>query len=123
MSRISRVALQIQQTLSTLIQLELKDPRIKLITVSKVKLSNDMNHAKIYISTLGDITNIQKTVEILNGAASGYLRHSLAKSLQLRVTPALRFYADESFIYSQKIAEQLLQQHSDDKPTDNSDDE
>lgn len=121
MSRISRVAEQIQQTLSRLIQIEIEDPRVKLVTVSCVKLSKDMNHAKIYISTLGDIESIEKTVFVLNGAAA-FLRRSLAKALQLRVTPELRFYIDESFLFSEQMSVKLQQQNDiqndeqDDKP-------
>lgn len=122
MSRISRVALQIQHRLATLIQSELADPRLKLITLSKVTLSNDMNHAKVYISTLGNIADIQKAVDVLNGSASSYLRRTLAKSLQLRVTPQLRFYTDESFVYSQTLAEQQRRDDMESNDTDHSDD-
>ena len=120
MSRISRVAEQIQRELSKLIQIDITDPRVKLVTVSAIKLSKDMNHAKVYVSTLGDVADIAKTVLVLNGAAA-FLRRGLAKSLQLRVTPELRFFIDESFVYSQYISKTLYQENSENNHNDHND--
>ena len=113
--RIQRVADQIQRELATLIQLELNDPRIGMVSVTGVKVSRDLAHADVYVTVLGavdgeaslapgmtldkvgalDKLEIDASIKALN-AAAGYLRSLLAKQLSLRTTPKLNFHYDES---------------------------
>ncbi len=96
-SRTQRVADQVQKELAQLIQLEMKDPRLGMVTVSAVKVSRDMSFADVYVSFLGvdDQENIDQSVQVLNQAA-GFLRSQLARAIKLRFTPQLRFFYDNS---------------------------
>ena len=96
-SRTQRVAEQIQKELAQLIQLEMKDPRLGMVTVSIVEVSRDMSFADVYVSFLGvdDQEKIDESLKVLNQAA-GFLRSQLARAIKLRFTPQLRFFFDNS---------------------------
>ncbi len=101
--RIERVNTLIRREISELIQQELKDPRLdEFIAVTEVDTSPDLKYAKIYISTLGGQQEEQKILGILN-SATGFLRTSLAKNINLRYTPELHFYWDNSLEHGDKI--------------------
>jgi ribosome-binding factor A len=98
--RTQRIGDQIQREIASLIRLEIKDPRVGMVTVSSVKVSPDMGYADVYITVLGATLeaatdeNQAATLAVLNGA-SGFLRNQLGKALQVRMTPRLRFHIDE----------------------------
>jgi len=94
-SRTKRVEAQIQRELAQLIQFEVKDPRVGLVTVSAVEVSSDMAYAKVFVTTLGDEESIPEMLEGLNRAA-GFLRRELGKRLTIRLTPELTFVYDAS---------------------------
>jgi ribosome-binding factor A len=94
-SRTHRVAEQIQRELAELIQLELKDPRVGMITVTGVEVTSDYSHAKVFFSLLGDQERLQQALTGLNSAA-GYLRSQVAHRMKLRIMPALHFVHDTS---------------------------
>jgi len=94
-SRSRRVADQIQRELALIIQQEVKDPRIGMVTITAVDVSREFEHAKIHITVLGDETVVQSTLEGLE-KASGFLRRELAHRLKLRTTPKLHFHYDHS---------------------------
>ncbi len=94
-SRARRVGEQIQQILAQLIQREIKDPRVGMVTITAVKVSKDFEIAKVYISVLGDADKIASTMDGLNHAA-GFLRTELSHQLKLRSTPKLNFVYDAS---------------------------
>jgi ribosome-binding factor A len=93
--RTYRVGEQIQRELAGLIQSELKDPRLGMISISAVNVSRDLGHAKVYVSVLGSEAQVAESLEVLKHAA-GYLRHRLGKSLHMRVIPELHFFLDRS---------------------------
>ncbi len=99
-SRTSRLGEQIQRELATMIQFEMKDPRLGMVTLNQVKVAKDLGYADIYFTVMGargetDEEIRRQTESILNDAA-GYLRTELARTLTTRVTPALRFHYDET---------------------------
>ncbi len=97
-SRTQRVAEQLQRDLAQLIQQEVKDPRLGLVTVNGVKISKDLSYADVYVTILGSDESdeqISTSVKILNRAA-GFLRGRAAKMIKLRVMPQLRFHYDAS---------------------------
>jgi len=102
-SRTLRVSEQIERELAMLIQQEIKDPRIGMITVSAVEVSRDLCHAKVFVTRLGDEKDIDQSVEILNGAAK-FLRHALASKLRLRIIPQLKFIYDKSVKYGSDLS-------------------
>lgn len=95
--RPQRVADFLLKELSQLIQRELRDPRIGMVSITDVEVSRDISHAKIFVTVLGcdDADGAKESVSVLNGAA-GFLRSQIAKQTAMRTTPALRFYFDES---------------------------
>ncbi len=94
-SRTERVNEQIQRELAAIIQTELKDPRIKLITLTSVDISPDFAQAKIFFTSLEKSDAINNTIKALNQAA-GFLRRALAHRLTIRVVPQLHFFYDKS---------------------------
>ncbi|MEM5537730.1 30S ribosome-binding factor RbfA [Neptuniibacter pectenicola] len=99
-SRTSRIADQLQRELAKLIQLEIKDPRLGMVTVSYAKVSKDLGYADVYITVLplngkDEDEAIVDSLKVLNNAA-GFLRGALAKNVKLRVMPQLRFHFDET---------------------------
>ena len=94
-ARRERIADQIQRELAELIRLELRDPRVGLVTLTGVDLSHDQSHAKIYFTVLGSASDAADTCEGLQRAA-GFLRSGLAHKLTTRTVPQLTFAYDES---------------------------
>lgn len=94
-SRPRRVAEQIQRELAELIQLEVKDPRVGMVTLTDVEVTPDYSHAKIYFTLLNQGHPLDETLQGLNRAA-GYLRSQLAHRMRLRVMPQLHFVFDSS---------------------------
>jgi len=100
--RTDRIAEMIQRKLSQIIQQEVKDPRMpSFVTISSVKVSADLGHAKVYF-TVFDHDEVL-TARILNAAAS-YLRSALARSSTLRTIPQLHFIYDASIEYGRRLS-------------------
>ena len=93
-SRGQKVGDLIQRELASLIQREVKDPRIGMVTINEANVSRDLAFADIYFTVLPaeDVTSVE---EALNQAA-GFLRSQLAKVLNTRTTPKLRFHYDST---------------------------
>lgn len=94
-TRTRRIAEQIQRELAGLVRLELKDPRVGLITLTDVEVSHDHEHAKVYFTLMGNQKQVEETLKGLQRAA-GFLRSQLAHRMQLRIVPDLRFVHDTS---------------------------
>ncbi len=106
--RTDRVGDQIQKELATLIQFDLKDPRLGMVTLNAVKVSKDLGYADVYFTALGQLdgdatAQRQQAEEILRGAA-GFLRGELARRIRLRVMPQLRFHYDHSLERGQTLS-------------------
>ncbi len=94
-SRTRRVGEQIQRELAVLIQQEIKDPRLGMVTVSAVDVSRDLSVAKVFVTILDEEHDMALTLDVL-GRAAGFLRHCLGKSMSLRSVPTLKFIYDAS---------------------------
>jgi ribosome-binding factor A len=121
--RLQRVADQIQRELAQLIQLEVNDPRVGMVSVTGVKVSRDLAHADVYVTVMGSVEGVsglapgvtldkagaldrlevEESIKALN-AASGYLRTLLAKRSSLRTTPRLIFHYDQSVARGQYLS-------------------
>jgi ribosome-binding factor A len=93
--RTGRVAEQIQRELADLIQMEVKDPRVGLVTLTGVEVTQDYAHAKVYFTTMKSAEQAPKAQAGLEHAA-GYLRSQLAHRMKLRIMPQLHFIYDTS---------------------------
>jgi ribosome-binding factor A len=90
-----RVDEAIRQVIGEAIAGELKDPRVGFVTVTDVRTSADLSHARVYVSVLGDDQQREATLDGLQ-SAHGYLQGRVASELHLKRTPALTFAYDET---------------------------
>jgi len=106
MSRHDKVCEAIRQEASIIIHDELKDPRLGFVTVTRVELSEDLRHAKIFYSVLGKEEDFKKTKEALESAL-GYIRKLISERINLRFAPEIIFREDKSSEYSVRIQQVL----------------
>jgi ribosome-binding factor A len=92
--RLARVAEVVREVASETILFELRDPRVKGVTVTRAEVSGDLQHAKVYVSLMGSTGEQKLTLHGLKHAA-GFIQAKLAKRLQTRFTPTIRFVVDE----------------------------
>jgi ribosome-binding factor A len=104
--RRERVAEQMRQELSDVIQREIRDPRKGWVTVTRVEMSPDLHYAKVFVSVYGDEEAQQVTMKVLTRAAS-FIRGVIGRRVRLRQTPELRFFLDDSIKQSQRILDLL----------------
>src|SRR5579864_5550142 len=90
--------------LSDLIRTRLKDPRVGFASITRVEVSGDLRHAKIFVSVMGDSEEQKETMKGLKNA-TGFLRHELASRLTLRFMPELVFKLDHSIEEGSRILE------------------
>ena len=101
-SRIDRVQELIQVELAAIIQKEISDPRLGMITLTGVDVSKDMKHAKVYVTVLPD-EKAKESVQTLNHAC-GFIRFCLGKRVTFRTLPRLRFYHDDTTIQANRVS-------------------
>jgi ribosome-binding factor A len=106
--RTERVGELIHQEMCRILLRQIGDPRLKQVTVTRIRLSNDLRCAKIYVSILGDEEQISRTMSGLK-RAKRFIRGELGRNLRLRYTPELIFKWDDSLAYSIHI-NQVLQE-------------
>ncbi len=115
-SRTRRVADQIQRHIAELIQMELGDPRVGMVTVTGVDVTHEFERARVYFTVLdenlADKEQAKKSVEsstLALNKATGYLRTALARRLKLRTTPELVFIYDSSMEYGNRLTDLIKQ--------------
>jgi ribosome-binding factor A len=104
--RIRRVNEAMRAVLSDAIATDIKDPRVGFVTVTGVKTSPDLRHARVYVSVLGDDAVRESTLTGLR-SAHGFLQGRLASELRLKHTPALTFEYDDTVDRGMRISEIL----------------
>ena len=95
--RSDRVSELVSREVSQIIDQELRDTRIGMVTVTGVDMSNDLKSARIYISVLGNDDVVQSSLEALN-SASAFVRARLGERVSLRYLPRLSFFYDSSTV-------------------------
>ncbi|MGI6262476.1 MAG: 30S ribosome-binding factor RbfA [Succiniclasticum sp.] len=106
--RVEKVQEQIQHEISNMLLRDVKDPRIKAVTVTGVELTDDMSQAKVFVSLYGPADKQQEAWDALN-RAKGYLRTEIAKRIRLRFAPEILLEKDTSLEYGAHI-DSLLRQ-------------
>lgn len=102
----NRVNGEVMRALSVIIR-EVKDPRIGLLTsVTDVYVAPDLKTCRVYVSVLGDQEERERTLEGLN-SAKGYIRRELAREVNLRNTPELKFFMDDSIEYGVDMSRKI----------------
>ncbi len=112
--RIAKVSEALREQVSTSILFELKDPRVKYVTVTGVEVSPDLRSAKVHVSVMGDEKTQLLTLRGLQ-SARGFLQARIAENLQLRWTPILHFQLDQGVkrsIEASRILREVLPPHS-----------
>src|SRR4051812_38118189 len=97
--RMARVSEAIREVASETILYEMRDPRVKLVTVTRAEVSGDLQHAKIYVSVMGSEQEQKLTMHGLRHAA-GFIQSKLARRLQTRFTPVIQFVLDQGVKHS-----------------------
>lgn len=118
--RPERVAEQLRMDVADILQNDLKDPRLGLVTCTRVDLTGDLRHAKLYVSVLGEESAKNSSMEALE-SATGYVRRQLSKRLALRVSPEIVFVFDPSVEYSIRL-EGLIEETKERSPSEDDDD-
>lgn len=100
--RSEKIAEAIHELISGLLIKGVKDPRIGFTTLTAVKVTDDLRHATIYFSVIGDETDKNSSEQGLN-SARGFIRKEIAKALRMRFVPEIIFKYDESADYGRRI--------------------
>ena len=106
--RVARIAEVIREVASETILFKMSDPRISMVTVLRADVSGDLQHAKIYVSVMGDEEHQKETLYALNGAA-GFVQSQLADRMKTRFLPVLTFVLDQGIKKSLEISK-LIQE-------------
>jgi ribosome-binding factor A len=122
--RLLKAAEAIRGVVSMAILADLRDPRIKDVTVTHVEVSPDMRHAKVHVSVMGDDAQQKLSLRGLQSAA-GFLQSKIAEQIDTRYTPRLMFVLDEGVKKSIEMARILKQvlPEDDSAPTENAENE
>ncbi len=118
--RRARVAEAIRESASETILFKLRDPRVKMVTVTRAEVSADMQHAKVYVSIMGTDQEQKACLSGLQNAA-GFVQKQLADRLRMRFTPALVFTIDKGVKNSLEVS-RLLKEEQSSAEADTSDD-
>ncbi len=103
-TRTARLAQQFQQEIAMIIQQELKDPRMGFVTITRVELSKDLSHAKVFYSCLGSAEDRARSDEALRHSAR-FMHGLIKKRFRLKVIPEFTFRYDESIEHSIALSE------------------
>jgi ribosome-binding factor A len=118
--RQKRVAEQIRQVISDLLQRELKDPRLALASVTRVTIDRELSHADVYVSNLGEAADHEAMLAALRSAA-GFVRREVGRRIRLRLTPEIVFHWDPGMENVEQVA-RLLDRLKSAAPPANADD-
>ena len=103
-SRADRIGGLIQKILSDILKKEIRDPRLKMTTITGVKVTRDLKLARIYFTTPNSKQK-KEAATIGFNSARGYIKRTLAHALDLKYMPDIEFYYDESLDYGAHIDE------------------
>jgi ribosome-binding factor A len=109
--RPQRLGKAIREEVARMLLYELKDPRLGLVTVTRVELSGDLAHARVHVSVLGDERERRASLAALARAA-GFVRRELARRLQVRHVPEIDFRYDKGLEATERVARLLEEQRA-----------
>lgn len=107
--RIARVSEVIRETAAEVILFELKDPRVKNVTVTRAEVSGDLQHAKVFVSVMGSEKEQQLTMHGLKSAA-GFVQTKIASQLTSRYVPHVTFVLDDGVKKSVEIGRMIREE-------------
>lgn len=106
--RVSRVAEQMRREITEILRHEVRDPRIGVVTITDVRVTADLDQARIRVSLPGDAEEREAALTGLHGAAP-YIRTELSKRMRIRRVPELRFDLDDSLSHVRRIDELIAE--------------
>ena len=104
--RQERTAEEIRMILSDLLRRDVSDPRLMDLTVTRVLIDRELQHANIYVNALGDETRQEEVMKALD-KAGGFFRYELAQRMSVRTVPELHFHWDPTLAYAEEVDEIL----------------
>ena len=104
--RAQRLTEEIREQVARMIASDLKDPRLGLVTVTRVEMTHDLGLARVHVGVLGSEAEREKTMKAL-GQASGFVRRELGKRLRIRHTPEVEFRYDKGLDATDRVAQLL----------------
>jgi ribosome-binding factor A len=115
-TRIQKIEERIFEELSTILLMEVSDPRLEIVSITKVRVDRELAFANIYVNSLEGSETADEVLAGLKHAA-GYLRSELAHRIQMRHTPRLRFYWDPSPEHADRIDQLIASLHKNETET------
>ena len=115
--RVEKLQELVKQEFSKIVLNDLKNPNIGFVTITQVELTNDLRHAKIWLSAYGSKEEQEKTIQGI-AHSLGYIRSEIGKRIRLKFVPELHLQTDKSLEYSEHIQKILLQIKSDEAEKD-----
>jgi ribosome-binding factor A len=109
--RATRVAELLREVISEIVTTQLKDPAIGRVTITRVKISDDLKIARVYFNLLGDQQQRQNTIKGLQ-RATNFIRAETAHRINLRYAPSLQFIYDDTLDYVDNIENLLKKIHN-----------
>ena len=103
--KLLRIQRLIMKNISEIIQFEIKDPHLGFVSIPEVKVSNDLSYAKVYVTFLNE-KDAKEGMKVLE-KSKGFIRSELAKRMDTRRVPEIRFVLDEGYQKEQRITELL----------------
>lgn len=124
--RPQRVSQELQKEIAIILQREIKDPRLGMMTtVSGVEVSRDLAYAKVFVTFLNDKDEaaVKEGIKVLQDA-SGYIRTLIGKSMRLRIVPELTFFYDNSLVEGMRMSNLVSNviKHDDERRVNDTDD-
>lgn len=108
--RAQRVAQELQKEIAIILHREIKDPRVKMATVSGVEVSRDLAYAKVFVTFLNisdqehETEMVKNGIKVLNGDMAKHIRSLLGKVMRLRIVPELTFFYDSSLVEGMRMS-------------------
>jgi ribosome-binding factor A len=109
--RPERLGEAIREEVAQMMLAELKDPRLGLVTVTRVEVSPDLSRARVHVGVFGDERERRKSLEALE-RASGFVRHELARRLRIRQVPEIDFRYDKGLDATERVARLIEEDHA-----------
>jgi ribosome-binding factor A len=106
--RTERLGGQIRDEVAQMVASELKDPRLGFVTVTRVELTSDLRHARVYVGALGEEGEAGKSLAVLRKAA-GYVRREIGRRLRIRFAPEIDFRYDRGLEAADRVARVLAE--------------
>jgi len=120
-SRSERMAEQLRRELAEIVRDEIKDPRLGFVSFTEIRMSRDLSHAIVYSSVLNS-EDQEEAIAVLNRAV-GFIRKEIAKRIQARIVPTLKFVVDDSVVRGVAMDELISDALKSDRNKDDSNNE